>query len=67
MNIIFENVVNSVKETEKAACELSKLITAGDVITLIGNLGAGKNNFTKAFCKNFGINAVVSPSFAFVN
>lgn len=67
MNIISENVVNSIIETEAVAKEFAKNISAGDVITLIGNLGAGKTQFTKAFCKNFGIDDVVSPSFAIVN
>lgn len=67
MNIIFEKVVNSINETETVATQLAKLVIVGDVITLIGNLGAGKTQFTKAFCKNYCIDDVVSPSFAIVN
>lgn len=67
MNIIFEKVVESINETAIAASEFAKIVSAGDVITFIGNLGAGKTLFTKAFCKSFGIEDVVSPSFAIVN
>ncbi len=67
MDLILEKVVNTAKETEKIAVEFSKFPQNGDVITLIGNLGAGKTFFTKAFCRQFDIDDVVSPSFAIVN
>ncbi|MFH0733212.1 MAG: tRNA (adenosine(37)-N6)-threonylcarbamoyltransferase complex ATPase subunit type 1 TsaE [bacterium] len=67
MELILEKIVNSVKDTEKIAIEFSKYPQNGDVVALIGNLGAGKTLFIKAFCKKFEIDDVVSPSFAIVN
>ena len=46
-----EIVVNSVEETERIATKLAALLTPPDVLTLEGDLGAGKTTFTKALAK----------------
>ncbi len=46
---------------------LGQLVQAGDVITLEGDLGAGKTSFTKGLAKGLGITRVVnSPTFTIV-
>lgn len=46
---------------------LGKLVQAGDVITLEGDLGAGKTTFTKGLAKGLGVTRVVnSPTFTII-
>jgi len=66
-NIILEKIVSSEKETEEIAYQFAGTVNCGDVIALIGNLGAGKTFFTKGFCGKYDIDEVVSPSFSIVN
>ncbi|USK28870.1 tRNA (adenosine(37)-N6)-threonylcarbamoyltransferase complex ATPase subunit type 1 TsaE [Bacillus sp. CMF21] len=55
---------NSPDETTKLAVRLGKLVKPGDVITLEGDLGAGKTAFTKGLAKGMGIRKNVnSPTF----
>lgn len=65
--LIIEKIVSSVEETAEIAVKLAEEVKCGDVIALIGNLGAGKTFFTKAFCSRYDIDEVVSPSFSIVN
>ena len=59
--------VNSVEETEKIATKLASLLTPPDVLTLEGDLGAGKTTFTKALAKGLGvIGTVNSPTFTII-
>lgn len=56
--------VNHLKETEALAQSLAGKLQSGDVITLEGDLGAGKTTFTKALAKAFGVSGNVnSPTF----
>ncbi|MGG4489997.1 tRNA (adenosine(37)-N6)-threonylcarbamoyltransferase complex ATPase subunit type 1 TsaE [Metabacillus idriensis] len=55
---------NSSEETTKLAIRLGELVNPGDVITLEGDLGAGKTTFTKGLAKGIGIQKNVnSPTF----
>jgi tRNA threonylcarbamoyladenosine biosynthesis protein TsaE len=55
---------NSPDETTKLAVRLGELVKPGDVITLEGDLGAGKTTFTKGLAKGMGIlKNVNSPTF----
>jgi tRNA threonylcarbamoyladenosine biosynthesis protein TsaE len=55
---------NSPDETTKLAVRLGELVKPGDVITLEGDLGAGKTAFTKGLAKGMGIRKNVnSPTF----
>ena len=57
----------SAEETMNIACELAAKAFPGDVITLDGDLGAGKTTFTKGFAKGLGIGMMVnSPTFLIV-
>jgi tRNA threonylcarbamoyladenosine biosynthesis protein TsaE len=59
--------VNSVEETEKIATKLASLLTPPDVLTLEGDLGAGKTTFTKALAKGLGVTRTVnSPTFTII-
>ncbi|MBO0602776.1 tRNA (adenosine(37)-N6)-threonylcarbamoyltransferase complex ATPase subunit type 1 TsaE [Sporosarcina sp. E16_3] len=59
--------VSSVEETEQIATKLAALLTPPDVLTLEGDLGAGKTTFTKALAKGLGITRTVnSPTFTII-
>ncbi|CAM3296799.1 tRNA (adenosine(37)-N6)-threonylcarbamoyltransferase complex ATPase subunit type 1 TsaE [Filibacter tadaridae] len=59
--------VHSVQETEQIAEKLAALLTPPDVITLEGDLGAGKTTFTKALAKGLGVTRTVnSPTFTII-
>ena len=54
----------SAEETKKFGEQLGQKLKAGDVVTLSGELGAGKTTFTKALAKEMGIkDEIVSPTF----
>lgn len=48
------------EETKNIARLAAKYVQPGDVITLEGDLGAGKTTFTKGFAEGIGIKRVVS-------
>ena len=63
-----EYISHSTEETEKIAFEFAKNLTGGEVITLDGDLGAGKTAFTRGLAKGLGItDGVSSPTFTIVN
>ena len=58
----------SVEETQNLAKKLVKNIGPGAVISLVGELGAGKTTFTKGFALQMGIkDHVTSPTFKLVS
>ncbi|HMN48802.1 MAG TPA: tRNA (adenosine(37)-N6)-threonylcarbamoyltransferase complex ATPase subunit type 1 TsaE [Ignavibacteriaceae bacterium] len=67
MAIDYSRKSNSEEDTNKIAIEFSKLIVDGMIISLIGNLGAGKTYFIKRILEQFDINNANSPTFAIVN
>lgn len=61
-------ITKSEQETMGLAEKLASKLTAGDVIILLGDLGAGKTKFTEGFLKHFGLeNEISSPTFTIVN
>lgn len=63
----YTKYVTSLEETEYFAQQLAHLLEAGDVLTLEGDLGAGKTTLTKAVAKGLGITRnVSSPTFTIV-
>ena len=61
-------ISKSYEETQKIASEFAKQLKPGDVITLDGDLGAGKTAFTGGLAKGLGITGyVTSPTFTIVN
>lgn len=56
--------VDSPEETEVFALKLASLLKPQDILTLEGDLGAGKTTFTKGLAKGLGIKRMVnSPTF----
>ncbi len=59
---------HSYEQTRDIACEFAKILSPGDVVTLDGDLGAGKTAFTGGLAKGLGIDThVTSPTFTIVN
>ncbi len=58
----------SAEETEQLGEKLARELKPGDVVTLIGEIGAGKTTFVRGLARGLGIpdNSVVSPSFVLV-
>lgn len=57
-------MLNSPEETEAFASSLAQLLEPRDLLTLEGDLGAGKTTFTKGLAKGLGIQRMVnSPTF----
>jgi tRNA threonylcarbamoyladenosine biosynthesis protein TsaE len=57
-------VTCSAPETQALAARLARVAQAGDLLCLIGDLGAGKTQFAKGFAAGLGVEErVVSPTF----
>lgn len=62
--IYMKRTVNNLQETQALAIKLARQLKGGEVIGLIGDLGAGKTTFTQALAKALGVTAIVnSPTF----
>ena len=58
----------SAAETEAAGTRLAEKIQGGDVLALVGDLGAGKTQFVKGLAKGLGSKDVVtSPTFTLLH
>lgn len=56
------------EETQKLGNQLGKFLTAGTILLLNGNLGAGKTTLVQGIAHGLGItDAVVSPTFTLIN
>jgi tRNA threonylcarbamoyladenosine biosynthesis protein TsaE len=61
-------VTSSAEETINLGKSLSKFIEAGDIITLEGDLAAGKTTFVKGILDGFNFDRqVTSPTFTLIN
>ena len=59
-----EAVTASPAETEALAARLAELLAAGDVVTISGELGAGKTTFVRGAARALGVTGPVSsPTF----
>ncbi|WP_042141875.1 tRNA (adenosine(37)-N6)-threonylcarbamoyltransferase complex ATPase subunit type 1 TsaE [Paucisalibacillus sp. EB02] len=57
----------SAEDTKSLAEKLATILKPGDVLTLEGDLGAGKTTFTKGIATGLGINRTLSsPTFTIV-
>ncbi|WLR51068.1 tRNA (adenosine(37)-N6)-threonylcarbamoyltransferase complex ATPase subunit type 1 TsaE [Bacillus tianshenii] len=64
---IYEFETTSPEETKQIAERLAALLLPGDVLTLEGDLGAGKTTFTKGLAKGLGVKRTVnSPTFTII-
>ena len=66
-NISMEIISQDNLHTKQIAKEFAKTLSAGDVVLLNGDLGAGKTEFTKGIAEFFGLNGVTSPTYAYLN
>jgi tRNA threonylcarbamoyladenosine biosynthesis protein TsaE len=55
--------IATAKEMQALGRRIGRLLKAGDVVALIGPLGAGKTELTKGIAAEFGIEEVTSPTF----
>ena len=54
----------SAEETEAVAARLAAILEPGDVVTVAGELGAGKTTFVRGACRALGVEQPVSsPTF----
>ena len=59
---------NCEKQTAEIGEKYAKTLGKGDVILLLGDMGAGKTAFTKGVARGLGITEnVVSPTYAYMN
>jgi tRNA threonylcarbamoyladenosine biosynthesis protein TsaE len=65
---MYEMELKTLEDTKKIAVRLAKKIKPGDVVCLVGDLGAGKTTFTQMLCEALGTDEyVTSPSFSIMN
>lgn len=58
---------NQPTATQNLGAQIAPGLTAGDVLVLNGDLGAGKTTFTKGLAKGLGIDAIIkSPTFTII-
>jgi len=58
----------SVDETRSVAASVASLATNGDLLVLVGDLGAGKTHFTQGFARALDVtDRVTSPTFTLAN
>lgn len=64
----FRTTTRSARATHALGARLGKLLQPGDVIALVGDLGAGKTQLVRGACAGAGVDegVVTSPSFAIV-
>ena len=61
-------VSHNPEETEKIAYNFAQTLNGGEVITLDGDLGAGKTAFVRGLARGLGISdRISSPTFTIVN
>lgn len=61
-------ISNCAEDTERIAFDFARNLKGGEIITLDGDLGAGKTAFTRGLAKGLGIkDTVSSPTFTIVN
>ena len=63
-----EKICKNLNDTKQLAFDFVNLLHGGEVITLAGDLGAGKTTFTQSLALAMGINQpVTSPTFTLMN
>jgi tRNA threonylcarbamoyl adenosine modification protein YjeE len=62
-DVTFEVDSRSEKDTQRIGAALASVLGPGDVVLLVGELGAGKTTLTKAIVAAMGATGVTSPTF----
>jgi tRNA threonylcarbamoyladenosine biosynthesis protein TsaE len=61
---VAERQTTSPEETEALAAELARRLVSGDLVTIAGDLGAGKTTFVRGACEALGVRErVTSPTY----
>ena len=61
---MIEITASSLSDTHQTADSVAEIIQSGDLILLVGDLGAGKTAFTQGFGVSLGVKeAITSPTF----
>ncbi len=61
-------LTRNASETQELSDSLAQILAVGDVVVLLGDLGAGKTCFTQGLARGLGIDErVTSPTFTLVN
>ncbi len=62
-------IANSPEDTICLGRKIGKLLKAGNVIALVGNLGAGKTVIAKGLCDGLGVKEdyITSPTYTIIN
>ncbi|HEY8363126.1 MAG TPA: tRNA (adenosine(37)-N6)-threonylcarbamoyltransferase complex ATPase subunit type 1 TsaE [Tissierellaceae bacterium] len=61
-------VLSNLEETEEFGIKLGKILKKGDIVCLIGDLGAGKTTLTKSIGLGLGVKEyITSPTFTLIN
>lgn len=61
-------VLKGLRDTEDFGIKLGKTLKGGDVLSLTGDLGAGKTTLTKSIGKGLGVEEyITSPTFSLIN
>jgi tRNA threonylcarbamoyladenosine biosynthesis protein TsaE len=64
----FELISRSVEQTRRMGMRLGSMIQTGDIIGLVGDLGAGKTTLVQGIAAGWGsLDPVSSPTFVLVN
>jgi tRNA threonylcarbamoyladenosine biosynthesis protein TsaE len=59
---------HSTEETRQVAREFARTLQRGDIVALIGDLGAGKTQFVKGVCETLSVSLpVASPTFVLLH
>ena len=67
MSRTFELVTRDADETRKTGAALAEVLAPGDVVSLTGDLGAGKTVFVQGAARALGVHEpVISPTFVLV-
>ena len=67
---MMEILLRSEEETERVAGEVGRMLEAGDVIGLEGDLGSGKTTFARGAIRALGVGSherITSPTFALIH
>lgn len=64
---MFQRTTHAPEETQRIAERLASMLEPGDIVTLSGDLGAGKTTFTQGLAKGLGVeDSVGSPTFTLI-
>lgn len=63
-----KNLTHNEKDTYMLAKKFARMLAPGDIVALVGDLGAGKTVFVRGICEFFEVEEfVTSPTFTIMN